>query len=191
MRSVLGSWVQISSPVAGFQRVDHAPAVRRVHHPVDDQRRALHPFRGAADRLGPGELQVLDVFAGDLVERGEALLLVGLAVGEPTARFRFGGADDALVVDVAGGGRCSWRITTATGGRQQEKEEGGAGCPAGRGGRFTHLEDPRRFARQPKRLSSVCQRSGAYGTVAWRGLEGARPGSGVPAGPCRRMDWLT
>ena len=114
----------------GVEREDHAPAVRRVHHAVDDQRRALHPFGGAADRLRPGELQVRDVLAGDLVESGEALLLVGLAVGQPAPGLCLGGADDPLVVDVSGGGGGRGRIAVAAAaGGQQEKQEKGAGCP--------------------------------------------------------------
>ena len=72
--------------------VEHAPLVDDVEEAVLGERRRLQVLvrRSAADRHGIGELEVLDVGLVDLVERREALRIIGAVVHQPVARLLVG-----------------------------------------------------------------------------------------------------
>ena len=67
----------------GIQREHAAPGGRHIHHPIDDQRRRLLRPRIHRQIKMPGGLQARDIAGVDLLQRTEAMLIVGAAVGEP------------------------------------------------------------------------------------------------------------
>ena len=70
----------------GVQRLHLVGVIPDVEDTVVHDRRALG--RTVGQRPGPGNLQVLDVVLGDLVERAEAEAVIGAAPHQPVARVR-------------------------------------------------------------------------------------------------------
>ena len=104
-RTAIGLGVEAPDLLAGgrVEGVGDAPRVREVEDAIDHQGRRLHPV-AVAQVLVPREAQAADGFTVDVREPREPQLLVGLAVGQPTARFICGG-EHAFLVDPA---RAAW-----------------------------------------------------------------------------------
>ena len=68
----------------GVERLDHVAGVGQIHHAVVDERGRL--VAAVAHRPDPGELQVADIVAVDLVERAVAPSVVGPPIDQPVVR---------------------------------------------------------------------------------------------------------
>ena len=72
-------------------RIDHAPVAGGVDDAVFHQRRGFQPA-GGAEFMAPGQPQLADGLLVDLVQRTEAMVVIGPPVHQPVARVLVGAA---------------------------------------------------------------------------------------------------
>ena len=81
---------QITWPVARVEREHAAVGPDVVEHAVGHERERLQAAGGAARRMHPGDLEVLDVVGVDLVEAAVVPGLVAAVIGQPVVRGLLG-----------------------------------------------------------------------------------------------------